>query len=383
MKHAGGNVWKRITKDGETRFWYRRRVRLFDNGAIDDVRKALRVNSFEAAYKRAKELDERYDALERGEQPRLDMTLGGYGEKYIAQVRDERKLLSWKTIRSAVEAFTGRIGAHVPLRRITQPDFQSYLAWQNLLVKPPTVHGHFRAVSRMFNVAVSEGYLDKNPAVGVRLPKPRRAEPRIPSGLEVQKVQANLKRDKRWLYRITLTLAHTACRLGEALTLTWDAVDFTQEKLTLNRRKVNDELKIPMAGPLKQELWEMWMERGMPGKGFLFVSRSGKPLNAANVLTCYKPVVRELGMEWMTLKIFRKYAATAIYEKTGNVRMVQMLLGHTTVQTTELYLGRGAEARKKAVEALAEVLAEDFTPEKSEAPESLGTSLGTRSEEKK
>jgi hypothetical protein len=28
-----------------------------------------------------------------------------------------------------------------------------------------------------------------------------------------------------------------------------------------------------------------------------------------------------------------------------------MLLGHTSVRTTELYLGRGAEAREKAVQA--------------------------------
>ncbi len=377
MKHAGGNVWKRLTKEGETRFWYRRRVRLFDNGKIEDVRKALRVNSFEAAYKRAKELDEQYDAIERGERPRLELTLGEYGARYIAHIRDERRLLSWKTIRSAVEAFTARIGGHIALRRITRPDFDAYLAWQGTLVRPPTVHGHFRAVSRMFNVAVSEGYLDKNPAFGMRLTKPRRAEPRIPSLEEVQRLQEYLKRERRWLYRITLTLLHTACRLGEALTLTWDALDFTQERLTLNRRKVNDELKIPMAGPLKQELFALWMEQGAPKQGFLFVSRSGKPLNGPNVLTCYKPVVEALGMGWMTLKIFRKFAATSIYEKTSDVRMVQMLLGHTTVQTTELYLGRGAEARRKAVKALEEVLAEDSGGKSAPAAGNLGTWLGT------
>jgi integrase len=153
-------------------------------------------------------------------------------------------------------------------------------------------------------------------------------------------------------------------------------VDFTQAKLTLNRRKVNDELKVPMAGPLKEELFALWAEKGMPKEGYVFISEAGKPFSATRTLFAFKPVVARLGMAWMTLKVFRKFAATSIYEKTGDVRMVQMLLGHTSVQTTELYLGRGADARLRAVEALEGIMGGKNVGSET-GSQNLGTKLGT------
>jgi site-specific recombinase XerD len=57
--------------------------------------------------------------------------------------------------------------------------------------------------------------------------------------------------------------------------------------------------------------------------------------------------------EWMSLKTFRKLAATHAVESTGNMRVARMLLGRTSVRTTEMYLGREDGARARGVEAMA------------------------------
>jgi hypothetical protein len=57
-------------------------------------------------------------------------------------------------------------------------------------------------------------------------------------------------------------------------------------------------------------------------------------------------------------------------ERTGSVRAAQMLLGHTSSRTTELYLGRGAEAKAEAVRAVDGLLDEVRA-------HGLGTNVGT------
>jgi len=57
-------------------------------------------------------------------------------------------------------------------------------------------------------------------------------------------------------------------------------------------------------------------------------------------------------MPWLTLKTFRKLAATWVMQGTRDIRAAQMLLGHTDIRTTQGYLGGGAESRATAVKAI-------------------------------
>jgi site-specific recombinase XerD len=41
--------------------------------------------------------------------------------------------------------------------------------------------------------------------------------------------------------------------------------------------------------------------------------------------------------------------ATAVFDKTGDIRLVQMLLGHASVVTTQLYIERHREMLREAV----------------------------------
>ena len=86
--------------------------------------------------------------------------------------------------------------------------------------------------------------------------------------------------------------------------------------------------------------------RSKPDKRSTTISRNGLTGPAGHLTT--RQYARLLGM-WLTMigldaciygtHSLRRTKATLIYKKTGNLRAVQLLLGHTKVESTVRYLG--------------------------------------------
>jgi len=368
MTHVEGRIWVRQGKDGKNRYYYRRIQQIFENGL--EKKRDIRVsigNSVQRAAAEAKKLDEQYEAELRGEKPRRDVTLKEFAEWYIGHARDERRLLAWKTVRGALRALLAHFG-DVPIRRITRLDMERYLNKRAGVVRAATANSNVRDARRMFNVAIDEGCLDVNPAVRIRPLRVERLPVRLPVAEEVGLLLDNLKRRGDCMHMLVLILIGTGCRLGEALGMVWSDVDFTREVLNLRRRKVNDIHQLPLTGPLKSALWELWAERGMPKTGPVIVDARGKALGRYTGHAAFKTACARIGMSWLTLRTFRKFAATTVAERTGDVRLAQQLLGHTTVRTTELYLGRADEARRRAAGSMADLLTDLGLPNGTPTP---------------
>jgi integrase/recombinase XerD len=351
MTQLEGRIWLRQGKDGKNRYYYRRFHGFFENGVkkYRDIRRSLGT-SLERAQRDAKKLDAEYEAS-KDDPTKRGATLEQFVSLFVSHIRDERKLLGWDSVQSNLNVIQRSMG-NAPLRQIKRLDFEKFLNSKKYVVRPTTANSYLRDAKRMFNTAVEQGYLESSPVAGIKPVRASARPIRIPTQEEVGKLFAYLKTRKPWLYRILLVLAGTGCRLGEALTLTWSEVDFIQETVTFQRRKVQDFHKVPMGQLMKDELWVLWTEKGMPKQGLVFLSQAEKQFTRGRMLLAFKPVAKRLGMPWITLKTFRKLAATQAAESTGDVRTAQMLLGHTSVRTTELYLGRGAEAKARAVKAM-------------------------------
>ena len=358
----GTNIHLHRESDGKTRYEYRRTMRNIENGGKrKDVQKRLGGN-LARALAMAKELDSECDALERGEKHLLNTPLGEYADWYYGYIEKEavsrfsRKpgLLGWKTIQSNLRVFVHHVGAEKPLGRINPGLVQDFLDMRKGSVEKATVYGSLRDVRRMFNVAIKKGHLKVNPCEGLVVEKGLDKEPRLPTNEEVERLLGYLKTHSPSLYGIVLTLVFTAGRLGEVITLDWFRVDCMNGRLTLVRRKVNDELTLNMAEPLRKHLESLWKDGNMPIRGLVFPNpTTGKPDTRNQVYRRFKRVAERLGLGWLTLKIFRKYAATLVQEATGNIRDAQMILGHGDSHTTEIYLrGGNTAARERAVRAL-------------------------------
>ena len=348
-------ICNRPVKDGTPRYYYRRkffdkgsqRTRIFSKSLGSDLRLALNDKG---------RWDRYTDALAGGVEPKENMTLAKFIEKYIHHISEERGLIAWKHVRGNVMAFLVYVGDR-PLDKVARQDVEMYLIKRKQAgLRPHSLNGALRDIKRLFNAAVNWSYLDRSPATGIRFQRAVSAPCKLPSPEEVQRI---LSASPVWLRRIILTLVSTGARLGEVQGLDWSDVDFTRNLLKLRRRKVGDEILMPMTKQLSSELGELALGLGFPTKGPVFVSEIGRPFTRERLYKAFKPVVRRLGWPWLMLKTFRKVVATHIRRTTRDVRVAQKMLGHTSLRMMEYYMQDDDEARQMGANAMEGFLGND------------------------
>jgi site-specific recombinase XerC len=87
-----------------------------------------------------------------------------------------------------------------------------------------------------------------------------------------------------------------------------------------------------------------WLDRrGVTNSGYVFPSRSAKHphISTRQYARIVKKWVASAGLDSSAYGThsMRRTKAAQIYKKTGNLRAVQLLLGHTKLESTVRYLG--------------------------------------------
>jgi integrase len=127
----------------------------------------------------------------------------------------------------------------LPVRGVTQDHIKTVLMDKlGAGLKPRTVKGHLDVLRACLSAAVEDGLISVNPAARLGKFVPRSGEGQafeIFTRAEVTTLLEVAERDMPDAYPIVLTLARTGLRIGEALTLLADDVDFAQHLLWVRR----------------------------------------------------------------------------------------------------------------------------------------------------
>jgi integrase len=118
---------------------------------------------------------------------------------------------------------------------------------------------------------------------------------------------------------------------------------YALDRATVRQRKTGRPVKFELTDQTRQAVDEFLKADGKKRGEYLFNSRRG-----ASQLMTTRQYARLLA-EWVASigldpKVFgthslRRTKATLIYRRTGNLRAVQLLLGHTKIESTVRYLG--------------------------------------------
>ena len=214
-------------------------------------------------------------------------------------------------------------------------------AWSGLA--PSTVARKASALRQFYGFLLDEGLRDDDPSPGLPRPAPRRPLPKILSHGEVEalfaraemEAESSAPRALRLLALIEL-LYGSGLRATELVSLPLSAVPRDAPFLTVTGKGTQQRL-VPVSGRARQAL-SRWLAVRPEGGRHLFPSR-GKHLTRVRLFQLVKDLAMRAGIDRARISphVLRHAFATHLLEGGADLRVLQMLLGHADIATTQIY----------------------------------------------
>jgi integrase len=272
--------------------------------------------------------------------------------------------------KSAIERDLLANFGEVPMEQIDKFMLQTHLnRLARTLSAGRVMHARF-FMKAIFEEAIDQGFVERNPARKLILPKELRPVDRTTlTWDQLRLVLASVPlRD-----RILLTLEMTETfRPSELFALRWSGFDMNQRTLTVSQTAYRGKLRdygktkkslrtVHVPEELGKELW-LWKQQcpNPAAEAFIFPNsrkRNGVRRNGfirtdnyrARVL---KPLAMKLGLAKLTFQVLRRTMATLAQTK-GSIKDVQGILGHSKADTTvNVYMQSIEDSVKRTQEAI-------------------------------
>ena len=232
-------------------------------------------------------------------------------------------------------------------RQISRSLLRQYLNW--LFAKGyerRSIARKLSSVRSFFNFLARAGYIPINPAIDLRQPKLMQ---KLPSTLEVAEVELLLSAPKAATVRglrdraILEVLYSTGLRVSELANMRISDIDFS-EKLVKVRGKGGKE-RIALLNDEAASWLERYLQESRPkltrkGKqvtDVVFVSQKGTPLTVRQIHRIVDGYARKVLGRSVSPHVLRHSFATHLLEGGADLRVIQELLGHSSLAATQIY----------------------------------------------
>lgn len=151
------------------------------------------------------------------------------------------------------------------------------------------------------------------------------------------------------MYYVMLALAGTGIRVSELKYITAEAVSAGQSEISLKGKN----RKILLSRELRKKLKE-YMKKEDIETGPVFTTRNGRPLDRSNICHEMKKLCEEAKVD--ESKVFphnlRHLFARKYYEIDNNLPHLADILGHSSIETTRIYVAASAKEYEKVLEKM-------------------------------
>jgi integrase/recombinase XerD len=245
---------------------------------------------------------------------------------------------------------------HIPMMHTTRADLQDFIAWRvHAGARPRSTARQLSSFRRFFRYMVREGVVREDPTAQIAMPKIGRS---LPKSLTEEEVESLLSapvvsdplgnRDRAMLE----VLYATGLRVSELVNLRHGQVNINQGVIRI-LGKGNRERLIPLGEEAMRWLTEF--ASGARGEillerqtDYLFPTRRGDRMTRQAFWHIIKRYARKSGIaKELSPHTLRHAFATHLLNHGADLRVVQMLLGHSDLSTTQIYTHVARERLKE------------------------------------
>jgi integrase/recombinase XerC len=202
--------------------------------------------------------------------------------------------------------------------------------------EPATIYNRLTALRSFYRWCYRREYVTANPCDAVANPKlTKNQQVRNLDQYEVETVLSSI--DDKATRLIVLLGLYCGLRRAEIAGLQTDYVNLRTKQLVV-LGKGNRQRTLPIPAGLVPDLTD-WMGT-CAGVRWVFPSRKGDHLHPATVGRMVSDAARSALGKRCTLHQFRHTAAVDVLTATHDVAIVQQMLGHSNIATTNRYIGK-------------------------------------------
>jgi integrase len=267
----------------------------------------------------------------------------------------------------------------VPLAELRPQHIQTFL--REMVEKHGKSEGTalrtYAVLKRALEQAVRWNLILRNAAALVDAPRQHTSEMLVFTKEQAHALLAHVKGDRlEAYYTVAMSLG---LRLGEALGLHWQDVDFTRGTITIlyslqrangklnlyetKNRTSNRTIKMPqlIRDALQQHQARQDAEREALGSkwqesGFVFTTGKGTPIDPRNMARLYKRHLRALELPDFRVHDMRHTAASLMLAQGVPLKMVSEILGHSSSRVTlDIYAHVYEEGRQQAADKIDDI----------------------------
>jgi integrase len=263
-----------------------------------------------------------------------------------------------------VEEFGSR-----PAHAITPQDIEKWFAEQTW--KPATFNRYKALFSLVYRLGIESGRVKVNPARSVKTRTENNARIRYLS----EEQEARLRQQIADQYPERLPefeiALHTGMRRSEQYGLTWDCVDFERRILTIPRSKHGGTRYVFVNDTAFAALQVLWKFSSGVGRVF---SKGYTSESSYGAREWFEKCVKDAKVENFTWHCLRHTFASNLVMRGVDIRTVQELMGHKTIQMTLRYAHLAPQHQLAAVQRLCDTKP---LPEEEAAAQNDATSTRT------